>query len=256
VTSGSWRHHIDLVAHLTRRDFLLSYRGSALGLAWSLLLPLAQLLILVFVFEKVVPLHLEAYPAFVFSALLPWTWFSASLTAASGLFVNNRDLLRRPSFTPALLVVVTVLSNLILFVVALPVLLAILAWYSRAWTSALLLLPVLMLLEGVLIVGLGLIVASLNVLYRDVQYVVGVGLTLLFYLTGVFYEPRAAPGGYDVVFLLNPMAGLVQGYRAIFFAGVAPEWGRLALAAAASAVLAAAGWATYRRHRDDLVDLV
>jgi lipopolysaccharide transport system permease protein len=256
VTSRSWRHHLDLVAHLTRRDFLLSYRGSALGLAWSLLLPLAQLSILVFVFEEVVPLHVEAYPAFVFSALLPWTWFSSSLTAASALFVGNRDLLRRPGFNPAMLIVVTTLSNLILFVVALPVLLAILTWYRRAWTSELLVLPVLVLVQGVLIVGLGLIVASLNVLYRDVQYVVGVVLTLVFYLTGVFYEPPAAPAGFGVVFLLNPMTALVQGYRAIFFGGVAPDWSRVRVAAAASLALAAAGWAVYRRYRDELVDLL
>jgi ABC-type polysaccharide/polyol phosphate export permease len=248
---------MELVGHLTRRDFALSYRGSALGLAWSLLVPMAQLLILVFVFDKVVPLHLEAYPAFVFSALLPWTWFSASVTAASGVFVNNRDLLRRPGFTPALLVVVTALANLILFVIALPILVAILAWYRRAWTgAALAFLPALVGVEGVLIVGLGLMAASLNVLYRDVQYVVGVVLTLLFYLTGVFYEPSAAPAGYGVVFLLNPMAVLVQGYRAIFFAGAAPEWRRLALAAGASVILAVAGWVTYRHHRDELVDLL
>jgi ABC-type polysaccharide/polyol phosphate export permease len=256
VTSRSWRYQLDLVGHLTRRDFLLSYRGSALGIAWSLLLPLAQLLILVFVFENVVPLHLEAYPAFVFSALLPWTWFSSSLTASSALFVANRDLLRRPGFTPAMLVVVTALSNLILFVVALPVLIAILAWYRRVWMGTLVLLPVLVLVQGLLIVGIGLAVASLNVLYRDVQYVVGVALTLLFYLTGVFYEPSVAPAGYRIVFLLNPMASLVQGYRAIFFTGVAPDWRRVELAAVASVVVAAAGWAIYRRYRDELVDLL
>jgi ABC-type polysaccharide/polyol phosphate export permease len=252
----SWRHQIELVRQLTRREFLLSYRASALGLGWSLLLPVAQLVILVVVFERVVPLRLEAYPAFVFSALLPWTWFSASLTAASGVFVNNRDLLRRPGFTPALLVVVTMLANLILFLVALPILFAILVWYRRAWTAHVLLFPLLAAVEGTLIVGLGLMVASLNVLYRDVQYVVGVALTLVFYLTGVFYEPGAAPAGYEIVFLLNPMAGLVGAYRAIFFAGAAPDWQRLGLAAAASAVLAATGWATYRRHRDELVDLL
>src|SRR5688572_28525342 len=102
----SFRHQLDLVRHLVRRDFSLRYHDSALGFLWFLLLPFAQLLVLVLLFQHVVPLNIEAYPAFVFSALLPWAWFSASVAEAGSLFLNNRDLLRQPHFVPATLMIV------------------------------------------------------------------------------------------------------------------------------------------------------
>ena len=183
-----WRHRADLVLHLARREFSLRYHDSALGVLWSLLLPLAQLLVLVFLFQRVIPLGIEAYPAFVLSALLPWSWFSASVGAAGGLFVGNRDLVRQPGFAPAILVFVNALSNLISLLVSLPILLVLLGWYGREPGVSLLVLPVLLIIQCLLIVGLGLAVATLNVFYRDVQHIVTVGLMLLFYMTPVFYR--------------------------------------------------------------------
>src|SRR5690349_12472344 len=102
-------YHADLLRHLVWRDFSLRYKRSALGVLWSLVSPLSQLLVLVFLFQSVVPLNIEAYPAFVFTALLPWSWFSASVGSACGLFIVNRDLVRHPNFDPAYLMVVNTL---------------------------------------------------------------------------------------------------------------------------------------------------
>src|SRR5262245_40862839 len=113
-------HRYDLLRNLVWRDYTLRYKHSVLGLLWSLLLPLTQLLVLVFLFQAVVPLNIEAYPAFVFSAILPWGWFSTSLSSACNLFINNRDLIRHPNFPPASLTFINTLSNLIAFIVALP----------------------------------------------------------------------------------------------------------------------------------------
>ncbi|HEY3230197.1 MAG TPA: glycosyltransferase, partial [Roseiflexaceae bacterium] len=205
-------HATDLLWHLVLRDFSLRYKHSVLGILWSLLLPLAQLLVMVFLFQAVVPLHIEAYPAFVFCALLPWGWFTSCLSSSCGLFISNRDLIRHPNFAPANLMIVNTLSNLITFVVALPILGIVLAVYGRGMTAALLLLPLLMLLQGVLTAGLSFIIATLNVFYRDVQHIVTVALMLLFYLTPVFYRPQAVAEKYQLVYKLNPMAVLVQNY--------------------------------------------
>src|SRR5262245_47677541 len=91
-------HQIDLILNLVRRNFILQFKGSLLGLLWALVLPLCQLMIFVFLFRRVVPLKIEAYPAFVYAGLLPWNWFSMSVIAASNLFIFNRDLVRRPNF--------------------------------------------------------------------------------------------------------------------------------------------------------------
>ena len=103
-------------------------------------------------------------------------------------------------------------------------------WYDRPLGPALLALPLLLLIEGTLIVGLGLVAATLNVFYRDVQHVVSVGLMLLFYLTPVFYDVDPTMAGAQLLYFVNPMAALVDGYRAIFFSGVLPAGSRTAVA--------------------------
>ena len=247
-------YHVDLMCHLVWRDFSLRYKRSALGIMWSLLLPLAQLLVLVFLFQAVVPLNIDAYPAFVFCALLPWAWFSGCLSSACHLFVGNRDLVRHPNFAPTTLMVVNTLSNLIAYLVALPILGLVLVGYGRPLTLLLLLLPVLMLLQGFLIVGLSLIIATLNVFYRDVQHIVTVVLMLLFYLTPVFYRSQSVAAQYQIVYKLNPVAVLVQSYRAIFFYGTAPGWGSLALACVISVAVYGLGRFIYSRQQHDIVD--
>lgn len=249
-----WR--AEVVTHLVRRDFRLRHQGSVLGVLWSLLLPLSQLVVLVFLFQRVVPLGIEAYPAFVLSGLLPWTWFSTTLAGAGTLFVGNRDLVRRPGFSPATLVVVDVLANLLVFLISLPLLLVLLAAYGRAPGGALVLLPLLLAIQAVLQTGLGLAVATLNVFWRDVQNVVTVALTLLFYLTPVFWRPQEAGGAYALVHAVNPMAMLVTSYRDVLFHGTAPAAANVAGAAAFAVVVLGAGIAVHRAGRDDVTDRI
>src|SRR5437867_2821161 len=189
---SSFKHQIELITHLVRRDFTLRYKGSILGILWYLLLPLVQLIILVFVFNKVIPLNIASYPGFVFSGLLPWTWFSNSLTVAGTVFVTNKDLVRHPHFPPHVLVTVSTLSNFVLYLVSLPIAFMLLFVFGQHLTPMVFLLPVVLLVEGTLIAGLSLMIATWNAFYRDVQQIVGVILPLLFYLTPVFYNPNVA----------------------------------------------------------------
>jgi lipopolysaccharide transport system permease protein len=254
--SKQLRYQFDLLRHLVWRDFSLRYKQSALGILWSLVLPFAQLIVMVFLFGSVVPLNIEAYPAFVFCALLPWSWFSSSLSSACGLFMGNRDLVRHPNFTPARLMVVNTISNLITYLVALPILIAVLLIYGRPLTLALLALPLLMLIQGVLTVGLSLVIATLNVFYRDVQHIVVVVLMLLFYLTPVFYRPQSVSERYHLIYKLNPAAVLIQGYRSIFFEGSFPAWDSLLFVAVAAIIAYGLGSAVYQRHQHDIIDTI
>ena len=104
-------HQLDLITNLAKRNFSLQFRGSVLGVLWSVLLPVIQLMVFVFVFQRVVPLGIENYPAFVYTALLPWNWFSMSVLAAGDLFLVHRDLVRRPNFAPSTLALVGALTN-------------------------------------------------------------------------------------------------------------------------------------------------
>jgi ABC-type polysaccharide/polyol phosphate export permease len=252
----SLTYRFDLLCHLVWRAFSLRYKKSVLGVFWSLLSPLVQLLVLVFLFGRVIPLNIDAYPAFVFSALLPWVWFSSCLSSSAGLFIYNRDLVRRPNFTPSTLIIVNTLSNLVHYLIFLPILFIILALYGRPMTLSLLLFPLLLLIQGVLTTGLSLMIATLNAFYRDVEHLTGVALLLLFYLTPIFYQPWVVGKKYRMIYELNPIAILVQGYRGIFFYGRIPEVGSLLVAAGISVTLVGFGWIIYRRRLSNVFDIL
>jgi lipopolysaccharide transport system permease protein len=248
------KYRWDLLLHLVKRDFLLRYKRSALGVLWSLLVPLAQLLVLTFIFGRVVPLNIEAYPAFLFASLLPWTWFSASLWSAGGIFYTNRDLMFQPNFDPVVLVAVNTLSNLLLYMAALPILVALLIWYGRPLTWALITWPVLILIQAVFITGLSLVISTVNVYYRDVEHCVGIGLLLLFYLTPIFYRSEAISGHLAMVFILNPVAELVVNYREIFFYGRWPTWPSLLGLGLFSLGMGVVGYGVYRAQLPRVMD--
>jgi len=247
-------YHFDLIWHLVKRSFYLRYIGSSIGILWYLLLPLSQLLVLVFLFGKVVPLKIDAYPAFVFSALLPWVWFSTCLNSASSLFISSKDLIRRPNFAPFILIIVDTLTNLLAYILFLPILVFVLALYSRYITLYCLIFPLLILIEGILIVGLGMIIATLNVFYRDVQQIVSVATMLLFYLTPVFYRSEAISKKYNLLFTSNPIAVLIQSYREILFYGSPPQWSSVAFAGIVSIIVCVAGFFLYNRCLPDVFD--
>ena len=256
--SGLWyllMRYRNLVWHFIKRDFYLRHTGSALGVMWSLIVPVAQLTVLSFTFESIIRVDIDHFPAFVFSALLPWTWFSSSLASAGTLFFSHRDLVRKPAFPPAALVVVNTVSHLVTFLISLPLLYAILWWYGRLVPWNPLALLSLLITQAVLIVGLSLMVATWNVFYRDVAQLVGIALSLLFFLTPIFYRPIVS-NEYLALLALNPLVPIINAYRAILFEGVSPLWPSVAQTFAISALICGLGYWMYRRLESDVVDTV
>jgi ABC-type polysaccharide/polyol phosphate export permease len=249
-------HHMEVIFHLANRNFILRYKGSLLGILWSLLFPLSQLLVFVLLFQKVVPLNIEAYPAFVFTALLPWNWFSMSVGSAGSLFINNRNFVRTSNFSPAVLMIVNTLSNLFTYLLFMPVLFLILIVYDRSMTWPLLFVPLLIVLQGILIVGLSLIAGTLNVFYRDVEHLVSVGIMLLFYLTPVFYSTEIVAKEYRFLYMLNPTVALIESYRTIFFYNRPPEWSSLLLAGGICLLVCGLGSLIYARERNSIIDTI
>jgi lipopolysaccharide transport system permease protein len=249
-------NQIELIWHLVKREFNIQYKRSILGVLWSLLLPLGQLLVLVLVFQKILPLNIDSYPVFLFSALLPWTWFSNCLSTSGDLFLKNRDLLKKPNFEPSTLVIVNTLSNLLLFLISLPLLFILMFLYEKPFTLALLILPLLIIIQGILMSGLGLIIATLNTFYSDVQQIVGVALLMLFFLTPVFYGYHDIGKNYRFLYSLNPMATLIQNYRLILYSGVAPTLVSMSFAFVSSIIAGVLGYVVYSRQANNLIDII
>lgn len=233
----------DLLYELVLRDLKLRYRRSVLGLLWTLLNPLAQLLVLNLVFSRVLPLNIPNYPLFLFTGLLAWNWFQASLYAGTGSIVDNRELIRRPGFPDAVLPVVTVVSYFIHFLLALPILLIFMFLSGIQFSSAFLFLPIIFATQFILILGLIYFTAAIQVTFRDTQYLLGVLLFLGFYLTPVFYDSNALPPQVQTLYHLNPMVTIIEAYRSVIMYAEFPAGLPLILVGLVSMAIY---WITYR----------
>lgn len=218
-----WVYLRDLLRELIGRDIKLRYKRSLLGIAWSLINPLAQLLVFSLIFSVVLPLNIPNYTTFLFTGLLTWNWFQTSLYAATGAIVDNRELIRRPGFPVTILPIVTVSTNFIHFLLALPILLVFLLISGIPLRTTVLALPAIFAVQFLFTLSLSYFVATLHVTFRDTQYLLGIVLLLGFYLSPVFYDVSAIPQGYQALYRLNPMVMLIDAYRRIILRGQLPE---------------------------------
>jgi len=247
-------HFFDLLRVLVDRDMKLLYKRSALGIAWTLINPLLQLAVFSFVFRSVIPINIPKFSSFAFSGLLIWTWSQTALFQATGLITSNKALIRQPNFPTAILPVVTTMTGLIHFLLALPVLIIFLAVDGVQPSSVLFVLPLLMVIQFVLTVGLAYPLAALNVTFRDTQHTLGVLLQMLFYLTPIFYDLNSVPKEFQPLYQLNPMVPLIEAYRAILLKGTQPDWQALLIVSLVVAVILPIGLAIFRRQSNTFVE--
>jgi lipopolysaccharide transport system permease protein len=242
----------DVIITLVERELRMRYKGSILGLLWAILSPLGTVLILYILFSKVLPLNIPHYAAFIYSGLLPWTWFQASMFSSAATLNDNRDLVRKPFFPRLLLPGVVTATNFILYTLALPVLFVLVLWEGLPLTPMLFFLPVVWLLLGSLILGFTLIISAVGVLIRDIQHLLGVVMLLWFYLTPIFYNiPDQSSWLY-----LNPLAILVETHRDILLFGQMPKLLPLAILSLVSFMLLIGGLYLFRSMEDIFVEEV
>lgn len=213
----------DLMRELVVRELKERYKRSVIGIAWSLLNPLAQWLVLSFVFSLVVPVKIAHYSSFVFSGILVWTWFQGSLLGGAMAITGHGSFIRQPGFPVALLPVVVVATNLIHFLLALPVLFGFLWIDGQRPSLVLLALPLVIGLQFLLSLGMVYVIATINVTFRDTQHLLAVALLLFFYLTPVFYDVSAVPEQFRPFYWLNPLTILLDSYRRILLEGSWPQ---------------------------------
>lgn len=238
-----WRHR-ELVLFLTWRNILVRYKQTVLGVAWAVLQPLFLMVVFSVAFGRLakIPSNGLPYPVFTFTALLPWTFFASSLTQSAGSLVGSAGLLSKVYFPRLAIPLSSVLGALVDFIAAFGVLVCLMGWYGT-WPRpiAVVVVPALLLLAVVAALGVGLLLSALNVLYRDVQYVVPFLVQLWLFATPVVY-PASLVKSHTLRLLLgiNPMAGVVEGFRwALIGAPTRPGW--MLLISAGMALLALAG---------------
>lgn len=249
-----WIHQRDLILELVSRDMKLRYKRSVLGLLWSLLNPLAYLLVFTFLFRRVVPLDIPNYPLFALTGVLAWSWFSSSLGGATASVTQGREFVHQPGFPLAILPAATILANMVHYLIALSLLLVVLLLQGGWLSYTVLALPLVIALQFSLTLALAYVFATLNVRYRDTAHLLSVALMLGFFLTPVFYRARQVPEAFQPIYRLNPMMHMIQCYRDIIIQGTWPDGKVLLLLTVTTAALLWVGYRVFKRASYDFAE--
>lgn len=245
----------DLLILLTLRELRLRYQDTILGFVWSLIKPLLLGAVLFVALKTFVRIETEnPYHLVLLTALFPWIWFQTSILLAAPSFASNGALIKKIHFPRFVLPLSTVANNGIHFLVSLPILIfLILISGYRPSPSWLLGIPVLTLIQLGMLTGVVLLVASLDVFFRDLEHLVEVFLSLWFYVTPIIYPLDIVPEPWDTVLLINPLASLIEGWRSLFLENALPGlelWPALLFTVAALAV----GAGVFRRLEGGFAD--
>jgi len=205
----------ELLMLLAWRDVSVRYKQSAVGIGWAVIQPLMMMVIFTIVFGKFAKLPSEGipYPIFTYCALLPWNYFARSLTDSSNSLVGSAHLITKVYFPRLILPMSKVFAGLIDFAIAFVILLGMMAWYRITPSSGLLLLPVFVLIAMVTSLAIGLWLTAINVKYRDVVFVVPFLAQFWMYASPVAYSITIVPDKWQWVYGLNPMVGVIEGFR-------------------------------------------
>jgi lipopolysaccharide transport system permease protein len=245
----------ELVLHLVKREIDATHRMTVLGWAWPVVRQLAQLAVLVFIFGSVLHLGIHDFPVFVFSGLIAWTWFAGGTSAAASSLLVQRHLLLQPRLPPAVLPIVAIAVPLVDVLMALPVLaIMLLVEGGIPWTAVF--IPVLILAQFVLMAGVAWLVSAGSVFLRDIPNIVAVGLNVMFYLTPVFYGLHTIPQQYVPYLKLNPMATIVDSYRALLLGQPYPGFAAVSYAVVLSLGLAMIGFVVFTKVQHRFVDSI
>jgi ABC-type polysaccharide/polyol phosphate export permease len=217
---------------LVWRELKSRYRGSILGYLWTLLHPLLLMTIYSLVFAVYMRIDIPKYPVFVFSGLLPWMWFSSAMLASTTSIIEGGGLIKRTAFPPQILPAVAVTSTLVNFLLALPLLLAFVIGWGLRVSWALLMLPVLILIQYLLTLGLALPLSMVTVRYRDLQHLIASLMTLWFFVTPILYPVSFVPASLRAFVWLNPLAPLMTAFQETLYQGRLPALRELAVVAA------------------------
>lgn len=240
------------------RDIKIRYKQSLLGIAWAVLQPLALTLIFSMIFSRIVYVPTDGipHPIFYFAAVLPWVFFSSSLGFAAPSLVNNLNLVTKVYFPREIIPISSIIASFVDFCFASLVFAGMMLFYQMPVNASLLFLPVLVVLQIMLALGAGLILAALNVSYRDVRFVVPVALQLWLYLTPVIYPISMVPERFLSLYMLNPMAGIINAYREILLYGRLPELVTLLPAIIISVVLLIGAYAYFKWAEAEFADVI
>jgi lipopolysaccharide transport system permease protein len=248
----------DLLFFLVKRDIKVQYAQSVLGIAWAVLQPVVTMIIFTIIFGKLAKISSDGapYAIFSYSALVPWTYFSTSVTEATNSLVASSTMITKVYFPRPIMPLTPVLSKLLDFVIAFLILVGLMGWYKIVPTKWILVLPFLVFVLMLTALGVSMWLAPLAIQYRDVKYGMGFGVRILMYAAPVVYPVSLIPERYRLLYGLNPMAGVIEGFRSALLGTVPMPWDLIGVGALIALVIAIGGSFYFQHAQRVFADVV
>jgi lipopolysaccharide transport system permease protein len=253
-----WRYR-ELFYFLAWRDILVRYKQTAIGIAWALIRPFLTMVVFSVIFGSLAKLPSEGvpYPILVFSAMLPWQFFSNSLSECSNSLISNANLISKVYFPRLIVPISAVVVSFVDFMISGIILLGLMAWYNYVPTWRILLLPVFIAIAFLASMGAGLWLASLNVKYRDFRFIVPFIVQFGLYVSPVGFSSSVVPEKWRFLYSLNPMVGVIDGFRWSILGGEAKlYWPGFLLSLALVLLLLVSGISYFRRMERTFADVI
>lgn len=253
-----WRYR-ELLFFLVWRDLLVRYKQTVLGVAWAWLKPLITMLVFTVVFGKLakLPSGDTPYAILVFAGLLPWLFFSNAVAETGNSLVSNSHLISKVYFPRIIIPCASVLVSLVDLLISSVLLVVLMLWHGYWPTWHVIFLPLFVLLAAMISTGVGLWLAALNVRYRDVRYIVPFALQIGMYVSPVGFSSSVVPEKWQMPYCLNPMVGVIDGFRWTLLSGnIQVLWQGIAFSAALSLILLFSGIRNFRKTEQTFADVI
>jgi len=250
-------HYRELFYFLVWRDVKVRYAQSVLGIGWAIIQPLVPMVIFTIVFGRVAGIESDgiAYAPFSYAALVPWTYFSNAMGDSSGSLVKEVNMLSKIYFPRLIIPLTAVLGRLIDLVISFVFLIVLMAWYGIAPTPWVVFLPLLVLMAAATACGLGMWVSALAIQYRDVRYAAPFVIQLLMYLAPVVYPTSLIRPAFRYLYALNPMVGVIEGFRASLLGSIPMPWDLIAIGGVSALAILWAGTLYFMGKEPIFVDV-
>ena len=255
--SGLWEYR-ELLYFLTWRDIKVRYKQTVLGAAWAIIQPFFTMVVFSVVFGRLVKVPSDGipYPIFSYAALVPWTFFANAVTQSSNSLVGSGDLIKKVYFPRLVIPISSVMSGVVDFALAFGVLLAMMLYFGIVPTTRILWLPLLLLMAFVTALGVGLWLGAMNVQFRDVRHAVPFMTQFWLFATPVAYPTSLLPESWRVVYGINPMVGVVEGFRWALLGVETANGLTIVVSAVTALVLLVSGAFYFRRMERTFADVV
>jgi lipopolysaccharide transport system permease protein len=247
----------ELLYFLTWRDVKVRYKQTELGIAWAIIQPVFTMLIFTLFFGRLagIPSDNVPYPVFAYAGLLAWTFFANAITNSGNSLVGSANLITKVYFPRMIIPGAAVAAGLVDFAIAFVILIVLMIYYQVMVSWNILMFPVVVLLTTLLALGVGMWLSALNVKYRDVRFALPFLVQLWMFVSPVIYPTSFLPARFRWIIWLNPMTGIIEGYRSALF-GRAFNWSALAVSTGLTLILLVYASYTFRRMEKSFADIV